>query len=69
MIRTMVTPWHQQDLAQTRTINMTRQELIDLVLEQIEHDVDMGDLTAIEELLTFVPESNLKAYLPEEICG
>jgi hypothetical protein len=48
---------------------MTRQELIDLVLEQIEHDVDMGDLTAIEELLTFVPESNLKAYLPEEICG
>jgi hypothetical protein len=48
---------------------MTRQELINAVLEQIEHDVDMGDLTAIEELLGFVPEENLKAYLPEEICG
>ena len=48
---------------------MDKQDLINAVLEQIEHDVDMGDLTAIEELLASVPEANLKAYLPEEICG
>jgi len=69
MIRTMVTPWHQQDLAQTRTINMTKQKLIDLVLDQIEYDIDVGDLTAIEELLKYLPKERLRAYLPEEIYG
>jgi len=69
MIRTMVTPWPVQATAQTRTINMTKQKLIDLVLDQIEYDIDVGDLTAIEELLKYLPKERLKAYLPEEIYG
>jgi hypothetical protein len=45
---------------------MTRQELVDLVIEQIKQDIENGDVTAIEELLHFVPEMNLKSYLPED---
>jgi len=44
---------------------MTRDELIELVLDQIVQDVDNKDFTAIEELLAFVPESKLKAFLSE----
>ena len=44
---------------------MTRQELVDLVLVQIAQDVENKDYTAIEELLHFVPEMNLKSYLSE----
>ena len=44
----------------------TKQRLIDAVLEQIKEDVELGDVTAIEELLTFVPGCNLIGYLPEE---
>ena len=44
---------------------MTREELVDLVLEQISQDVANKDYTAIEELLHFVPESNLKSFLSE----
>jgi hypothetical protein len=44
---------------------MTRQELVDLVLAQIEQDVANKDFTAIEELLHFVPEMNLKSFLSE----
>ena len=44
---------------------MTRQELVDLVLDQIVQDVGNRDFTAIEELLHFVPESNLKSFLSE----
>jgi len=39
--------------------------LIDAVLEQIAKDLEGSDMTALEELLKFVPEKNLKAYLPE----
>jgi hypothetical protein len=42
-------------------------DLLELALEQIVRDVENWDLTAIEELLRFVPEENLIAYLPEEI--
>ena len=42
-------------------------DLVELALEQIVRDVEAGDLSAIEELLRFVPEENLIAYLPEEI--
>jgi|Laugresbdmm110sn_1035088.scaffolds.fasta_scaffold169583_2 hypothetical protein len=42
-----------------------REELMDLVLDQIAQDVDNKDFTAIEELLAFVPESKLKAFLSE----
>jgi len=42
-------------------------DLVELALEQIVRDVENWDLSAIEELLRFVPEENLIAYLPEEI--
>ena len=42
-----------------------KQGIIDSVLEQIQKDVAEGDLTAIEELLGFLPIKNLKNYLPE----
>lgn len=48
---------------------MDKQELIDLVLDQIQIDVGIGDLTAIEELLQFVPEQYLVGYLPEIMRG
>ena len=41
------------------------QELIDRVLDQIVKDIEEGDLSALEELLKFLPESALTAYLPE----
>ncbi len=44
---------------------MTRDELIDAVIEQITQDVKNADFTAIEELLNFVPETNLKSFLSE----
>jgi len=42
-----------------------RHVVIDLVLDQILTDLEGGDLTAIEELLTFVPLENLIGFLPE----
>jgi hypothetical protein len=44
---------------------MTRDELIELVLDQIVQDVGNKDFTAIQELLNFVPETNLKSFLSE----
>lgn len=41
------------------------QQLIDDVIEQIKKDIADGDVTAIDELLKFVPEKYLKGYLPE----
>ena len=41
------------------------QKLIDDVLELIVEDVGRDDLTAIEELLKFVPLKNLEAFLKE----
>ena len=40
--------------------------LIERVLEQVKADLFIGDVTAIEELLSFVPKENLIGYLPEE---
>jgi len=45
---------------------MTKQELINKVLVQIITDTETGDFTALDKLLTFVPEEYLQAYLPEE---
>jgi len=39
--------------------------LIDRVLDQIVEDVNIGDLTAIEELLKTVDTDVLVGYLPE----
>ena len=41
------------------------EKLIQQVIDQIIDDVNDGDCTAIAELLRFVPEENLEAYLPE----
>ena len=45
---------------------LTGTALIDRVLAQIEQDVGNKDFTAIEELLSLVPEKNLIAFLSEE---
>jgi DNA-directed RNA polymerase subunit RPC12/RpoP len=42
------------------------QVLIDRVIEQIKSDIASGDITALDELLTFVPRENLIGFLPEE---
>lgn len=47
--------------------NPRHKELVNVVLKQIVDDVLFGDLTAIEELLTFVPIFNLVSYLPDEL--
>ena len=41
--------------------------LVDSVIDQIKEDINGGDLTAIDELLRFVPKENLIGYLTEEI--
>ena len=40
-------------------------ELMDEVIVQIKRDLDMGDQTAIEELLMSVPEDNLRGFLSD----
>lgn len=47
-------------------MNQEKQILIDKVLERIKQDVAEGDVTAIEELLSFVRIANLKGYLAED---
>jgi hypothetical protein len=42
------------------------QELIDKAIEQIKLDIEVGDHTAIEELLKACPEVNLAAFLSEQ---
>ena len=39
--------------------------LIDKVINQIKMDINMGDLTAITELLESTPKTNLKSFLSE----
>jgi hypothetical protein len=46
--------------------DQANQDLVDTVLEQIKKDVASGDVTAIDELLKFIPEKYLIAYLPEK---
>jgi len=41
--------------------------LINTVLEHIVCHVNDGDLTAIEELIKYVPRENLINFLPEEL--
>jgi hypothetical protein len=44
---------------------VAQSDLIDRVLDQIATDLEGVDLTALEELLKFVPREKLIAYLPE----
>ena len=41
--------------------------IIEAVIEQIKEDIMMGDVTALYELLEFLPKKNLLGYLPEEV--
>jgi len=41
--------------------------VIDVVLDEIQNDIANGDLTAIAELLYYVPIEYLKGYLPEKL--
>ena len=41
-------------------------KLIDEVLDLIKDQIQEGDVTAVEELLTLVPRENLIQFLPEE---
>lgn len=51
------------------SIEETRENIVDLVIDQIKNDVACRDFTAIEELLEKLLENNcfelLKGYLPE----
>jgi len=40
--------------------------LIERVIVEIQRDFAMGDLTSLEELLSFVPRENLIGYLSED---
>jgi hypothetical protein len=40
--------------------------LINRVIVEIQRDFAMGDLTSLEELLSFVPRENLIGYLSED---
>ena len=44
---------------------MNTDRLIELVINQIRKDLEAGDVTAIDELLRYIPAPNLEAYLPE----
>lgn len=44
---------------------MTEKNLINYAIEQIARDIQQGDYTAIEELLTYVPEEYLRGFLSE----
>ena len=39
--------------------------LVESVIEQIKLDIANGDVTALEELLVFLDDDRLRAYLPE----
>lgn len=40
--------------------------LVDEAIEQIKEQIENGDVTAIDELLRFVPIKNLIQFIPEE---
>ena len=40
-------------------------DLMDLVLDQIVEDINRGDMTAIVEMLSNLPEEHLRAFLSE----
>lgn len=42
-------------------------KLVDSAIERIKEDINCGDLTAIDELLRFVPKENLIGFLPDII--
>jgi hypothetical protein len=43
------------------------EQIIDNVIEQIKKDIESGDVTAIDELLRYVPTQKLEAFLSEDL--
>jgi hypothetical protein len=43
----------------------TKQQIIDTVIEQIKRDIEVGDVTALFELLEHIKHQELEAFLPE----
>lgn len=56
--------WEAIEEAKEKQMDL-KQELIDKCLEQIKKDIESGDLTAIDEMLMFLPIRYLKGYLPQ----
>lgn len=52
-------------MARKRKID--KDDLIELVMQDIKNDIEAGDTTAVAELLKFCPIENLLAYLPEDV--
>jgi hypothetical protein len=44
-----------------------KEKLINAVIEQIKTDIDNGDLTALDELLRFIPEDYLEGFISEDL--
>jgi DNA polymerase III epsilon subunit-like protein len=65
--RTYPCPTNGDDYSYISELVLPSEEVIDEVLEQIQKDIRDGDLTAIAELLTFVPVEYLKGFLPEKL--
>ena len=55
--------WEEEDEEEDEDEN---EVLLDQVLERIKEDIAKGDVTAVAELLGFIPEKNLKVYLDPE---
>lgn len=49
-----------------KKIHMSREQLVDAVIEEMKTQIADNDWTVIEALLSFVPPENLKGFLPEE---
>ena len=43
------------------------EQLIQNVIEQIKKDIASGDVTAIDELLRYVPAQKLESFLSEDL--
>ena len=43
----------------------TKEQIIDTVIEQIKKDIEVGDVTALFELLKNIKQQELKSFLPE----
>jgi len=48
---------------------MDKEQLIDLVIEQILHDIVDSDMQPLEELLKLVPAGNLIKFIREDTNG
>lgn len=46
-----------------------KQNLLNLVIEQIKEDIRDNYLEALEEILVSIPNETLLAYLPEELSN